>query len=164
MATGYGAQHGQPDQGNQAAGRDRERLRTTQLQEPVPPAETELVDRQPDEQVGALTHDRHVQAPPQQVPLWFLGVYGLLIAAVPITATPHARYGARVLAALVLLIAVGSVADRSAGLAWAGWVTAALVWLFCHQLGYAWRSWELGGGRWPSGWRSSGPGWPGWSG
>ena len=97
-------------------------------------------------------------------PLWFLGVYGLLIAAVPITATPHARYGARVLAALVLLIAVGSVADRSAGLAWAGWVTAALVWLFCHQLGYAWRSWELGGGRWPSGWRSSGPGWPGWSG
>ena len=77
-------------------------------------------------------------------PLWFLGVYGLLIAAVPITATPHARYGARVLAALVLLIAVGSVADRSAGLAWAGWVTAALVWLFCHQLGYAWRSWDLG--------------------
>jgi peptidoglycan/LPS O-acetylase OafA/YrhL len=78
------------------------------------------------------------------VPLWFLAVYGLLIAAVPITATLHARYGARVLGALVLLIAVGSVAHRSAGLAWAGWVTAALVWLFCHQLGYAWRSWELG--------------------
>ena len=45
---------------------------------------------------------------------------------------------------MVLLIAVGNVADRGAGLAWAGWVTAALVWLFCHQLGYAWRSWELG--------------------
>jgi peptidoglycan/LPS O-acetylase OafA/YrhL len=78
------------------------------------------------------------------VPLWFLAVYGLLIAAVPATATLHARYGARVLVALVLLIAAGSVADRGAGLAWAGWVTAALVWLFCHQLGYAWRSWELG--------------------
>jgi len=77
-------------------------------------------------------------------PLWFLGVYGLLIAAVPITATLHARYRAWVLGALVLLIAVGSVAHRSAGLAWAGWVTAALVWLFCHQLGYAWRSWDLG--------------------
>jgi peptidoglycan/LPS O-acetylase OafA/YrhL len=77
-------------------------------------------------------------------PLWFLGVYGLLITAVPITATLHARYGARVLGALVLLIAAGSVAHRGAGLAWAGWVTAVLVWLFCHQLGYAWRSWELG--------------------
>jgi peptidoglycan/LPS O-acetylase OafA/YrhL len=78
------------------------------------------------------------------VPLWFLVVYGLLIAAVPITATLHARYGAGVLVALVLLIAVGSVADRGAGLAWAGWATAALVWLFCHQLGYAWRDWDLG--------------------
>jgi len=77
-------------------------------------------------------------------PLWFLGVYGLLIAAVPITATLHARYRAWVLGALVLLIAVGSVAHRSADLAWAGWVTAAVVWLFCHQLGYAWRSWDLG--------------------
>src|SRR5262249_5355601 len=82
--------------------------------------------------------------PGYQVPLWFLAVYGLLIAVVPITATLHTRYGARVLVALVLLIAIGSVADRSAGLAWAAWVTAALVWLFCHQLGYAWRSWQLG--------------------
>jgi peptidoglycan/LPS O-acetylase OafA/YrhL len=77
-------------------------------------------------------------------PLWFLGVYGLLIAAVPITASLNDRYGAGVLVALVLLITLGSVADRGAGLAWAGWVTAALVWLFCHQLGYAWRSFELG--------------------
>ena len=71
-------------------------------------------------------------------------VYGLLIVAVSATATLHFRYGAWVLAALVLLIAAGSVADRGAGLAWAGWVTAAVVWLFCRQLGYAWRSWELG--------------------
>ncbi|MEV4357598.1 acyltransferase [Nonomuraea sp. NPDC049625] len=77
-------------------------------------------------------------------PLWFLGVYGLVIAAVPITASLNARYGARVLVALVLLIALGSVAHRGAGLAWAAWVTAPLVWLFCHQLGYAWRTWELG--------------------
>ncbi|MFC7102282.1 acyltransferase family protein [Nonomuraea rubra] len=77
-------------------------------------------------------------------PLWFLVVYGLLIAVVPITASLDARYGARVLAVLVLLIALGSVAHRGAGLAWAGWVTAGLVWLFCHQLGYAWRGWELG--------------------
>ncbi|MEV5895061.1 acyltransferase family protein [Nonomuraea fuscirosea] len=77
-------------------------------------------------------------------PLWFLGVYGLLIAMVPITASLNARYGARVLVALALLITLGSVAHRGAGLAWSGWVTAALVWLFCHQLGYIWRTWELG--------------------
>jgi peptidoglycan/LPS O-acetylase OafA/YrhL len=77
-------------------------------------------------------------------PLWFLGVYGLLIAAAPVTASLHVRYGATVLAALVLLIALGSVARRGAALVWAGWVTAVVVWLFCHQLGYAWRSWDLG--------------------
>jgi Acyltransferase family len=78
------------------------------------------------------------------VPLWFLGVYGLLILTVPVTATLHARHGAPVLAVLVGLIAVGSVLGRGVGLAWADWVTAALVWLFCHQLGYAWRTWQLG--------------------
>lgn len=77
-------------------------------------------------------------------PLWFLGVYGLLIAMVPITASLNARYGAGVLVALALLITLGSVAHRGAGLAWSGWATAALVWLFCHQLGYTWRTWELG--------------------
>ncbi|MFI6175596.1 acyltransferase [Nonomuraea sp. NPDC051191] len=77
-------------------------------------------------------------------PLWFLGVYGALIATVPITAGLHLRYGAWVLASLVLLIVLGSVAYRGAGLGWAGWATAAVVWLFCHQLGYAWRGWDLG--------------------
>lgn len=84
-------------------------------------------------------------------PLWFLGVYGLLIAAAPVTATLHLRYPAGTLAALVLLIAVGSVADRGAGLAWAAWATTVVVWVFCHQLGYAWRSWDLG--RRALGWR-----------
>ena len=77
-------------------------------------------------------------------PLWFLGVYGLLIAAVPVTATLHVRCGSWALVALAALIAIGSVATRGVGLAWAGWVTAAVVWVFCHQLGYAWRSWDLG--------------------
>ncbi|MGV0606630.1 acyltransferase family protein [Mycolicibacterium sp. XJ1904] len=78
------------------------------------------------------------------VPLWFLGVYGLLIATVPVTATLHARFGSRVLVVFVGLIAVGSVLGRGVGLAWAEWATVPLVWLFCHQLGFAWRSWQLG--------------------
>lgn len=77
-------------------------------------------------------------------PLWFLGVYALLIAAAPATATLHRRHGARVLAALLALVVIGSVLDRAAGMTWAAWAVAALVWLFIHQLGYAWYSLDLG--------------------
>ena len=77
-------------------------------------------------------------------PLWFLGVYSLLILAVPVTASLHIRHGTGALAALAGLIAAGSVLGRGVGLVWAEWVTLALVWLFCHQLGYAWRTWQLG--------------------
>jgi hypothetical protein len=77
-------------------------------------------------------------------PLWFLAVYSLLIAAVPLTAELHARHPAGTLAALAALIALGSVLGRGLALGWAEWVTLALVWLFCHQLGHAWRTWQLG--------------------
>ncbi|WP_413098366.1 acyltransferase family protein [Streptomyces sp. Inha503] len=77
-------------------------------------------------------------------PLWFLVMYSLLILAVPVTATLHARHAAGVLATLAGLIVLGSVLGRGVGLTWAEWVTAALVWLLCHQLGYAWRTWRLG--------------------
>ncbi|WP_409331605.1 acyltransferase family protein [Trujillonella humicola] len=78
------------------------------------------------------------------VPLWFLGVYALLVAAVPVTARAHQRFAGPVLAGLAAAIAVGTVADRMVGPTWAGWVTMGLVWLFCHQLGYAWRTSRLG--------------------
>ncbi|MCF6737225.1 acyltransferase family protein [Blastococcus sp. KM273129] len=78
------------------------------------------------------------------VPLWFLGVYGLLIVAVPVTAKVHARVGVGALAGLAGLIAVGDVLHRAADVAWAAWVTTAAVWLFCHQLGYFWRTHRLG--------------------
>ncbi|MEW2621402.1 acyltransferase [Streptomyces sp. NPDC048106] len=77
-------------------------------------------------------------------PLWFLGVYSLLITAVPATAALHTRRPAGTLAALAALIALGSVLGRGLDLDWAEWATLALVWLFCHQLGYAWRTWQLG--------------------
>ncbi|MGE2733874.1 acyltransferase family protein [Mycolicibacterium vaccae] len=83
------------------------------------------------------------------VPLWFLVVYGAVIALVPLTAAWHARAGGVTLAALATLIVAGTVADRAFDVAAAAWVTAALVWLFCHQLGYAWRGWNLGGRSWP---------------
>ncbi|ULP36466.1 acyltransferase [Mycolicibacterium rufum] len=79
------------------------------------------------------------------VPLWFVGVYGVLICLVPLTATLHARAGATTLAVLVLLLGGGSVLARGLGITAAAWLTAAVVWVFCHQLGYWWRSSDLGG-------------------
>lgn len=78
------------------------------------------------------------------IPVWFVGVYGVLVALVPVTAALHARAGGKVLAVLVVSIACGTVLARGAGLDAAGWVTAALVWVFCHQIGYWWRSRDLG--------------------
>ncbi|UXA18748.1 acyltransferase [Mycobacterium sp. SMC-4] len=78
------------------------------------------------------------------VPLWFLGVYAAMIALVPLTSALHARAGAATLAALVVLMAAGTVLERRVDTTWAAWTTAAVVWIFCHQLGYAWRGWKLG--------------------
>ncbi len=77
-------------------------------------------------------------------PLWFLGMYGLLIVAVPVTAKVHARVGVGALVGLAGLIAVGDVLHRAADVAWAAGVTTVAVWLFCHQLGYFWRTHRLG--------------------
>nr|WP_166757742.1 acyltransferase [Modestobacter marinus] len=78
------------------------------------------------------------------VPLWFLGVHVVLVVLVPVTARVHRRRGGLALALLGLGIAAGSAVDRITGLAGAGWVTTGLVWLFCHQLGCAWRTSGLG--------------------
>lgn len=77
-------------------------------------------------------------------PLWFLAVYGLLTALVPVTAGLHRRHGPAVLGLLAGTIAVGSVLARVADVPGAGWLVAAAVWVWCHQLGYAWRSTDLG--------------------
>lgn len=93
------------------------------------------------------------------VPLWFLGVYGLLIATVPVTATLHARFGSRVLVVFVGLIAVGSVLGRGVGLAWPSGRPSP--WCGCSATNSASRggagSSEIG--RWLSGWPLPGPAW-----
>jgi hypothetical protein len=75
------------------------------------------------------------------VPLWFLGVYAAVVAAVPCTARWHA---ARPLAAVVGLAAGAVLADIARfglGVEAAGILGTAFVWLFCHQLGYFWHDW-----------------------
>ncbi|MGB2922107.1 MAG: acyltransferase [Mycobacterium sp.] len=78
------------------------------------------------------------------IPLWFIGVYTVLIVLVPLTAALHARAGATTLAVLAGLVVAGTALQRGAGVGWVAWITAALVWVFCHQLGFAWHGWQLG--------------------
>lgn len=80
------------------------------------------------------------------IPLWFLGVYAAVVAAVPLTARWHT---ARPVVAVVALGAGTLGADLarfSLGIDAAALVGTAFVWLFCHQLGYFWHDWTQSGG------------------
>lgn len=84
------------------------------------------------------------------VPLWFLGVYGAVVALVPVTARLHARWGWRVPAALAAAALAADALRLGAhwGAPVVGLVGSAAVWLFAHQLGYFWRDGSLlAGGR-----------------
>ncbi|MCA5893895.1 acyltransferase [Isoptericola sp. NEAU-Y5] len=84
------------------------------------------------------------------VPLWFLGVYAAVVAAVPITARLHARWGWLVPTVLAGVALAADALRLGAGLGnpvvWV--IGSTAVWLFCHQLGYFWRDGTLlAGGR-----------------
>jgi hypothetical protein len=84
------------------------------------------------------------------VPLWFLGVYAGVVLAVPLTARLHSRWRWRVPAALAGGILAADMIRLGAevGEPLPGLLGSALVWLFCHQLGYFWRDGTLvAGGR-----------------
>jgi fucose 4-O-acetylase-like acetyltransferase len=69
--------------------------------------------------------------------LWFLGVYVLVVALAPWTLRLHRSFGLRVAVAYVVLAAAIDV--MSFGLGWhaVGYLNVLPVWLFAHQLGYA---------------------------
>src|SRR5262249_13601934 len=79
------------------------------------------------------------------VPLWFLGVYTAVVAAVPLTARLHEAWRWRVPAVLAGAVLAADVLRL--GLEWGGpvpgLVGSACVWLYCHQLGYFWRDGTL---------------------
>ncbi len=81
------------------------------------------------------------------VPVWFLAVYILVVALVPLTHAAWKRWGfASVVAPVVGAIAV-DFGTFAAGLSWIGWVNYVFVWLTVHQLGYAWRDRRLAGAK-----------------
>ena len=69
--------------------------------------------------------------------LWFLGVYVVVLALAPVTLALHGRHGLRVLVAYAVLAAAVDVASLGYGLRAAGYLNVLPVWLFAHQLGYA---------------------------
>jgi surface polysaccharide O-acyltransferase-like enzyme len=73
------------------------------------------------------------------VPLWFLAAYLWVVLLVPVTARMHRRFGAAATAALAVAVALVDFGRFHLGVAGAGLVNTALVWVYAHQLGYLWR-------------------------
>jgi hypothetical protein len=73
-------------------------------------------------------------------PLWFIGVYLMLVLLAPVMIALHERWGplAVVLMAGVALLA--DVARFGRGLEWAAFVNLVVVWALCHQLGFFYRT------------------------
>jgi hypothetical protein len=71
------------------------------------------------------------------VPLWFLGVYLMIVLLAPPMMALHRRFGlARVLGVLTSAAAVTDLLTRGAGLHPLGYANLLFVWLAVHQLGY----------------------------
>ena len=78
------------------------------------------------------------------VPVWFLGVYLLVIPMVPVMLRLHERFGVAVPVISIGLAAIVDTLVRDHGLGSLGYVNYLLVWLAVHQLGFFWRDGRVG--------------------
>jgi fucose 4-O-acetylase-like acetyltransferase len=83
-------------------------------------------------------------------PLWFLGVYFIVVALAPAMVSLHERFGVRVVFGLVTLAAAVDVARFGFDLSAVGYVNYPAVWLLAHQLGFFYADGKLSAaaGRW----------------
>jgi len=81
------------------------------------------------------------------VPVWFLAVYLLVVALVPLSHAAWQRWGFLSVVIPVCAAALVDVAFFAGGLHLLGWLNYPLVWLAVHQLGFAWRDGKLAGPR-----------------
>jgi surface polysaccharide O-acyltransferase-like enzyme len=89
----------------------------------------------------------HIGSKVALVPVWFLAVYVMVVAMVPLTHEAWERLGF-----WSVLIPAGAatlidVAFFAGGMRALGWLNYPFVWLTVHQLGYAWQEGRLGGPR-----------------
>ena len=69
-------------------------------------------------------------------PLWFLGVYMIVVALAPVMVALHERFGFRMIVALVALTAAVDLARFAGGASAVGYANYPLVWLAAHQWGF----------------------------
>jgi hypothetical protein len=82
---------------------------------------------------------RGVKPPPATVPfgpLWFLGVYLIVVLVSPVTIRLHRRFGVAVPVVLLLAAVAGDAVGFVGGIPAARIPNIASVWLLAHQLGY----------------------------
>jgi hypothetical protein len=78
------------------------------------------------------------------VPLWFLGVYLVIVLAAPATMRLHRRFGLwPVLGTLAVAVAIVDVATLGAGVPLVGYANMLFVWLAVHQMGYGYADGSL---------------------
>src|SRR5262245_44639406 len=87
----------------------------------------------------------HVGMPPRVLhsatrlvcqPLWFIGVYLLVVGLAPAMRDVHARIRGGALLALAATVVIVDAARFALGLSAIGYVNVLLVWLFAQQLGF----------------------------
>ena len=81
------------------------------------------------------------------VPVWFLAVYIMVVALVPLSHAAWKRWGFASVAIPVVAAALVDVAFFAGDLRALGWFNYPFVWLAVHQLGYAWHDRKLAGPR-----------------
>lgn len=79
-------------------------------------------------------------------PLWFFGVYLILVLLTPVMYRLHERFGLRVMVVLVLLVGFGDAA-RFGGVPAVGVGNYLFGWLAIHQVGFFWYDGRLRFGR-----------------
>lgn len=79
------------------------------------------------------------------IALWFLAVYVLAVALVPITRAAWRRFGIWSFWALVMVAALVDWAALSGWFPDAGWANYVFIWVAVHQMGYLWRDGRLAG-------------------
>ena len=96
-------------------------------------------------QLGLEARTLTAGSQPALGPTWFLAVYLLVVAAVPLSHSSWSRFGLGSILALAACAAAVDAIGMWGGVGWLRWINYGFVWLAIHQLGYAWRSGRIDG-------------------
>ena len=69
-------------------------------------------------------------------PLWFIAVYLVMVALLPVFLWLHRRFDSIVLVWLAAIAGAVDIARFRHGWEWTGWINMVAVWGLCHQLGF----------------------------